>query len=90
MSPATLKRKLSKHHFNYQRIQDLARLSISLKLIQKDDFKNIDLADYLKIKDVNNFRRAFKRWCGMTPAVIKKKFQHLNTQPYSELTADDH
>lgn len=73
MSPSTFKRKLSKHHFNFQRIQDKARFSVSLKLIQKDGLTNNDLAEYLEIKDVNNFRRAFKRWCGLTPAAIKER-----------------
>ena len=73
MSPSTFKRKLAKHKYTFQRLQDMARLSVSLKLIQQNGFKNIDLANYLEIKDVNNFRRAFKRWCGMTPAAIKER-----------------
>ena len=73
MSPATFKRKLSKHNFSFQRVQDLARLNTSIQLIQKKGLKNLELADYWEIKDVNNFRRAFKRWCGMTPSEFRAR-----------------
>lgn len=76
MSSATLKRKLAKHDVTYQRIQDLARLNVSLELIQKRGLKNTELADQLNITDANNFRKAFKRWSGMTPAAIKKRLAH--------------
>jgi AraC-like DNA-binding protein len=73
MSPATLKRKLAKHNFSFQRSQDLMRLSVSLKMMQQQGLKVSELADFLEITDVNNFRRAFKRWCGMTPAALKER-----------------
>jgi len=73
MSPATFKRKLGKHQTNFQRLQDRARLSVSLRLMQQKDLKTQDVAEYFEIRDVNNFRRAFKRWCGMTPAAIKER-----------------
>lgn len=73
ISPATLKRKLARHNFNFQRSQDLMRLSVSLRMMQQQGLKISELADYLEITDVNNFRRAFKRWCGMTPAAFKER-----------------
>ncbi|MFT6260894.1 MAG: AraC-like DNA-binding protein [Bermanella sp.] len=74
MSSATFKRKLKKHGWSFQRLQDQARLQVSLYLMQAKGFSNSELADFLNIADANNFRRAFKRWSGMTPTTIREKF----------------
>lgn len=73
VSPATFKRKLKNHGWSFQRLQDQSKLEVSLYLIQTKGLGNTELAEYLNITDANNFRKAFKRWCGMTPATIREK-----------------
>ena len=68
MSPSTFKRKLKKHHCGFQEILDQVRRHTAVYLFQKKGFSNEQVADYLNYADVNNFRRSFKRWTGMTPS----------------------
>ncbi len=67
MSSATFKRKLKKHHCQFQKLQDKARLHVSLYLLHINGWNNDQVADYLNFNDLTNFRRAFKRWSGLTP-----------------------
>lgn len=71
MSSATLKRKLSKHHSHFQAQYDLVRKSLALYLINRQGWSNEQVASYLHFHDANNLRRAFKRWTGVTPAMLK-------------------
>lgn len=73
MSTATFKRKLKQHFTSFQKIQDQARLHTCLYLQHEKQWSNQQIADYLKFSDANNFRKAFKRWCGNTPSVMKQK-----------------
>ena len=71
MSSATLKRKLSKHHSHFQAQYDLVRKCLALYLINRQGWSNEQVASYLHFHDANNLRRAFKRWTGVTPAMLK-------------------
>ena len=71
MSPATFKRKLKRHHTSFQRLLDEVRLHVSLYLIRVKGWRNEQVADYLNCQDPTNFRRAFKRWTGLTPAAYR-------------------
>ena len=71
MSSATLKRKLSKHHSHFQAQYDLMRKCLALYLINRQGWSNEQVASYLHFHDANNLRRAFKRWTGVTPAMLK-------------------
>ncbi len=70
MSPASLKRKLLKHNTHFQEQLDLARKHVALYLYQIKGFKHNEVADYLRFNDINNFRRAFKRWTGFPPGQL--------------------
>lgn len=72
MSSATLKRKLKAHHTQFKHIDDLAKLSVALYLFKEKEWENQKVASFLKYKDTANFRRAFKRWCGLTPSQFKQ------------------
>ncbi len=72
MSSATFKRKLKKHNCRFQQLQDQARLSTALYLYQCNGFDNTQVANYLNVNDMPNFRRAFKRWSGRTPNNLKQ------------------
>ncbi|MDO8962381.1 MAG: AraC family transcriptional regulator ligand-binding domain-containing protein [Methylophilus sp.] len=67
MSSASLKRKLLKHDTHFQEQLDLARKHVALYLYQIKGYQHHDVADYLRFNDINNFRRAFKRWTGLPP-----------------------
>lgn len=71
MSPATFKRKLTKHQTSFQKLQDSIRKAEAVYLFDHKGWTNEQVADYLNIGDINNFRRAFKRWTGMTPSLFK-------------------
>jgi len=70
VSSATLKRKLLKHHTHFQEQLDLARKHVALYLYQIKGYQHHDVADYLRFNDINNFRRAFKRWTGLPPGQL--------------------
>lgn len=70
MSPATLKRKLSKHATSYQQQHDQVRLQVALYLYQLKGYSNDQVARHLHFHDATNFRRSFKRWTGLTPSAL--------------------
>jgi len=74
MSPATFKRKLKKHNTQFQALQDLARLHICLYLLHVKGMNNEQVAAHLHFNDITNFRRAFKRWTGLTPSDSRQQF----------------
>ncbi len=70
-SSATLKRKLKKHRTNFKFQQDRVCKQIAIYLLQHKGYTNDQVAAYLNYGDVNNFRRSFKRWTGMTPSLFR-------------------
>ncbi|MDM1022192.1 AraC family transcriptional regulator ligand-binding domain-containing protein [Acinetobacter sp. VNK23] len=66
MSSATLKRKLKKHQTHFQAQLDQSRLHTAIHLYRVHGFKTEQISQYLQINDTTNFRRAFKRWSGLT------------------------
>jgi len=72
MSSATFKRKLKQHNTSFQKIQDRARLRTCLYLQHEKQWSNQQIAQFLKFSDSNNFRKAFKRWCGQTPSHMRE------------------
>ncbi len=68
MSTATFKRKLRKHQCHFQHLQDQVRLHVCVYLIHIHGWNNEQIADHLSFTDTTNFRRAFKRWAGVTPS----------------------
>lgn len=69
-SPATLKRKLGKHGTHFQERLDLTRRDLALYLYQIKGCGNDEVAQHLGFNDINNFRRAFKRWTGRLPSTL--------------------
>lgn len=70
MSPASLKRKLLKHNTHFQAQLDLVRKHVALYLYQIKGYQHQEVAEYLHFNDINNFRRAFKRWTGFPPGQL--------------------
>ena len=72
MSPATFKRKLSKHATSYQQQHDQVRLQVALYLYQVKGYSNDQVASHLHFHDATNFRRSFKRWTGVPPSALRR------------------
>jgi len=72
MSPATLKRKLAQHDTSYQLLLDELKCQQAIIAMIENKQNNESIATDLNFTDVTNFRRAFKRWTGMTPSDFRK------------------
>ncbi len=77
LSPATCKRKLKKHRSSFQQLQDRVRLEQCQYRFHVCGWSNEQVAQHLGFSDVTNFRRAYKRWCGITPSASKRLFLGL-------------
>ena len=71
LSPATLKRKLKAHSTSFQEIQDQVKKRRAVFQLTINNVNNEAIAKQLHFNDLNNFRRAFKRWTGMTPSQFR-------------------
>lgn len=67
-SPASLKRRLSKHGTSFQEQLDQTRRDLALYLYQIRGYSNDEVASSLGFSDITNFRRSFKRWTGRVPS----------------------
>ncbi|WP_339617674.1 AraC family transcriptional regulator ligand-binding domain-containing protein [uncultured Gilvimarinus sp.] len=70
ISPATLKRKLKKHHTSFQRRFDLVRKEQALYWLTHERLPLAEIATRLHFHDARNLRRAFKRWTGIVPSQV--------------------
>ncbi|WP_426318079.1 AraC family transcriptional regulator ligand-binding domain-containing protein [Pseudoduganella sp. R-43] len=71
VSPATLKRHLARYGTHFVAELDQVRTHVALYLFQSRHAGNEAVADYLGFHDAANFRRSFKRWTGLTPALLR-------------------
>lgn len=71
VSPATLKRHLARYGTHFVAELDQVRTHVALYLFQSRHADNEAVADYLGFHDAANFRRSFKRWTGLTPALLR-------------------
>lgn len=71
ISPATLKRKLKAHKTSFKQLQDLCKSQQAIFDLRYRGLTNEETAMGLSIESLANFRRAVKRWTGMTPSQIR-------------------
>ncbi len=71
ISPATVKRHLARYRTHFVAELDQVRTHVALYLFQSRRAGNEAVADYLGFHDAANFRRSFKRWTGLTPALLR-------------------
>jgi len=71
ISPATFKRKLKQHNTSFQQLLDLVKKQQAIYQITIEGSNNINVSQTLKFNDTTNFRRAFKRWTGITPNTLR-------------------
>lgn len=72
-SSSTLKRKLKENKTSYQAILDDVRKELALKYLNNGCISIDDIAHKLSFKEGSNFRRAFKKWTGMTAVEYREK-----------------
>ncbi len=73
LSGRTLRRQLAEAGTSYQKLVDGTRSEYSIHCLNNTDMSTDDIADSLGFSDVANFRHAFKKWMGMTPAAYRAR-----------------
>lgn len=68
MTPRTLHRRLKEEDSAYQEILDEVRHTLSVEYLRSEKISIEELSFTLGYNDASNFRRAFKRWTGLTPS----------------------
>lgn len=76
-SPATLKRKLASCQCSYQEFSDQLKSEQAVIELLLMGTSLEQISNNLNFHDSSNFRRAFKRWTGMTPSSLKHAYQEL-------------
>lgn len=76
-SPATLKRRLAEAKTSFQAVQDQLRMERSVIDLLVLGASADQIGSRLHFHDSSNFRRAFKRWTGMTPSSLKRAYGEL-------------
>ncbi|MDO6567554.1 helix-turn-helix domain-containing protein [Alteromonas sp. 1_MG-2023] len=72
-STATLKRKLSDHHYSYRALSEEARRQQAIVLLALKKLNNEQSASEMAFSDLTNFRRAVKRLTGLTPSELRAR-----------------
>jgi AraC-like DNA-binding protein len=73
MSESTLQRHLTKEGFRFQQLLDKVRYRLANEYLVGSALPVVEIACLLGFSDTTNFRRAFKRWSGMTPSQIRER-----------------
>ncbi len=72
-TPWTISRKLKKEGTSFQTLVDEIRINRASHLLLNSDLKISDIAQQLGYSDVSSFRRAFKRWFGISPRLFRNQ-----------------
>jgi AraC-like DNA-binding protein len=73
VSRRTLQRVLAKHGTSYSLLRDELRFTTATRLLEFTALAIVDIAFVLGYSDKAHFTRAFKRWCGVSPAQYRKR-----------------
>ncbi|MBE7419600.1 MAG: AraC family transcriptional regulator [Ideonella sp.] len=68
ISSRTLRRRLLAEGRSFQQLLDEVRHQLALDYLRRTRMSNEDIAAALGFSDAANFRHAFKRWSGLSPA----------------------
>lgn len=77
-SPRTLRRTLQVMDTSYSKLLDDARRGRSLDLVERSNWSVERVATMTGFSGARSFRRAFKRWTGMTPEEHRKQRRDIN------------
>ena len=73
LSPRTLHRRLVEAGTSYQAIIDGLRERLAIEFLERTDLSVDEIAERSGFSDVSNFRKAFKKWTGQTPAYYRER-----------------
>jgi len=73
LSSRTLKRRLSTHGVTYSDLLEEQRREKALLLLRSSGLSLDEVAEQLGYSDTSNFRRAFRRWTGISPAAYRRR-----------------
>lgn len=76
MSGRTLRRQLATAGTSYQKMVDKFRCDYAIECLLEGSMSTEQIADSLGFSDVANFRHAFKKWSGLSPAAYQAQFKH--------------
>ena len=71
VSGRTLRRQLADAGTSFQKLVDGNRRDHAVYCLQETNMSTDDIAETLGFSDVANFRHAFKKWMGMSPAAFR-------------------
>ncbi len=72
ISTRTLKRRLAAQGVTYSDVLEEQRREKALLLLRSPSLSLDEVAEQLGYSDTSNFRRAFRRWTGVSPAAYRK------------------
>ena len=75
LSVRTLRRRLEQHGLSFQRLLEEVRQTRASEYLSHSDESVEHIAERLGYADPSNFRRAFRRWTGLTPSRFRAKTQ---------------
>jgi len=73
MSPRTFRRRLQEEGSSFQKISDEVKRQLAEDYLRNSNFSIDTIASLVGFNDISNFRRAFIRWTGESPANFQKK-----------------
>jgi len=79
MSERTLRRRLDELAFSFQDIHDSVRKMKSFELLQDARYSLQDVATETGFAETRSFRRAFKRWTGISPSEFSANLAQADT-----------
>jgi len=80
ISGRTLRRQLSDAGTSFQKLLDEQRMQFAIECLQRTCMSTEDIADALGFSDVANFRHAFKKWVGLSPAAYRQQCHHQSAR----------
>lgn len=72
MSERTLHRSLVIQGLSYQKILDEMRRTLAIEFLEHTSLSIEKVAERVGFADVSNFRKAFKKWTGMSPSDMRQ------------------
>lgn len=71
MSSRTLRRHLAESGTSYQKLLNETRRELAMRCLRNGQMSIEQIAENLGFSDVTNFRHAFKKWVGTSPAAFR-------------------
>jgi AraC-like DNA-binding protein len=71
ISPRTLHRHLASEGLSYQVLVDDMRQTLAIEYLERTSMAIENIAERVGFSDASNFRKAFKKWTGITPSEFR-------------------